>query len=55
MIGNRDDQTVDFVLHDGDFATSSLERWAYAHRAETVRVLRSRSTGSAPNDRVLIW
>jgi FkbM family methyltransferase len=38
VIGNRDDQTVDFVLHDGDFATSSLERWAYAHRAETVRV-----------------
>jgi hypothetical protein len=29
---------VDFVLHDGDFATSSLERWAYGHRAETVQV-----------------
>ncbi|MBM3982760.1 MAG: FkbM family methyltransferase [Planctomycetes bacterium] len=38
VVGNRDDQTVDFVLHDGDFATSSLERWAYAHRAETVQV-----------------
>lgn len=38
VIGNTDDQTVDFVLHDGDFATSSLERWADAHRAETVRV-----------------
>jgi FkbM family methyltransferase len=38
VIGNLDDQTVDFVLHDGDFATSSLERWAYAHRREAVRV-----------------
>jgi len=38
VIGNLDDQTVDFVLHDGDFATSSLERWAYAHRCEAVQV-----------------
>lgn len=38
VVGNLDDQAVDFVLHDGDFATSSLERWAYAHRAETVCV-----------------
>jgi FkbM family methyltransferase len=38
VIGNHDDQIVDFVLHEGDFATSSLEHWAYAHRAETVRV-----------------
>lgn len=38
VIGNTDDPTVDFVLHDGDFATSSLERWADAHRAEIVRV-----------------
>jgi len=37
VIGNLDDRTVDFVLHDGDFATSSLERWAYAHRCGTVR------------------
>jgi FkbM family methyltransferase len=37
VIGNVDDRMVDFVLHDGDFATSSLERWAYAHRAETVQ------------------
>jgi FkbM family methyltransferase len=36
VIGNLDDRTVDFVLHDGDFATSSLERWAYAHRCGTV-------------------
>jgi FkbM family methyltransferase len=38
VIGNLDDRTVDFVLHDGDFATSSLERWAYAHRCGTVQV-----------------
>jgi FkbM family methyltransferase len=38
VIGNLDDRTVDFVLHEGDFATSSLERWAYAHRREAVRV-----------------
>ncbi|MDW8267044.1 MAG: FkbM family methyltransferase, partial [Gemmataceae bacterium] len=38
VVGNLDDRTVDFVLHHGDFATSSLERWPYAHRAETVRV-----------------
>jgi FkbM family methyltransferase len=38
VVGNMDDRTVDFVLHDGDFATSSLERWAYAHRCGTVQV-----------------
>lgn len=38
VIGNVDDRPVDFVLHDGDFATSSLERWAYAHRCGTVQV-----------------
>jgi FkbM family methyltransferase len=38
VIGNLDDQTVNFVLHEGDFATSSLERWAYAHRQEAVQV-----------------
>lgn len=37
VVGNLD-CTVDFVLHDSDFATSSLERWAYAHRREAVRV-----------------
>jgi FkbM family methyltransferase len=37
VIGNLDDRIVDFVLHDGDFATSSLERWFYAHRREAVR------------------
>jgi hypothetical protein len=29
---------VDFVLHDGDFATSSLERWAYSHGSSKVHV-----------------
>jgi hypothetical protein len=29
---------VEFVLHDDDFATSSLERWAYPHRAEAIPV-----------------
>src|SRR5581483_7164891 len=38
VVGNLDDQTVDFVLHEGDFATSSLERWSYAHRREAVQV-----------------
>jgi len=38
VIGNLDDQTVDFVLQEGDFATSSLERWAYAHRSGNVQV-----------------
>lgn len=37
VIGNLDDRTVDFVLHEGDFATSSLERWAYAHRSGSVQ------------------
>lgn len=38
VVGNLDDQAVDFVLNDGDFATSSLERWAYAHRCGAVQV-----------------
>jgi hypothetical protein len=29
---------VDFVLHHGDNATSSLEPWAYPHRAEAIPV-----------------
>jgi FkbM family methyltransferase len=37
-VGNLDDCTVDFVLHDDDFATSSLERWAYAARSSTIQV-----------------
>lgn len=37
VVGNLDDQAVDFVLHEGDFATSSLARWAYAHRSRTVQ------------------
>ena len=38
VVGNIDDRMVDFVLHDGDFATSSLERWAYTHCCGTVQV-----------------
>jgi FkbM family methyltransferase len=38
VVGNIDDQTVNFVLHDGDYATSSLERWAYPHRVEAIQV-----------------
>jgi FkbM family methyltransferase len=37
VVGNLDDQSVDFVLNAGDFATSSLERWAYAHRNQTIK------------------
>ncbi len=37
VIGNFDGQTEDLVLHEGDFATSSLERWAYAHRCQTIQ------------------
>jgi FkbM family methyltransferase len=37
-VGNLNDCTVDFVLHEGDFATSSLERWAYAARSSTIQV-----------------
>lgn len=36
-MGNLDDQAVEFVLNEGDFATSSLERWAYAHRSQTIQ------------------
>ena len=38
VIGGRDQERVDFVLHHGDYATSSLERWAYPHRAEAIQV-----------------
>jgi len=37
VIGNLDDQMVDFVLSEGDYATSSLERWAYTHRQQTIK------------------
>jgi FkbM family methyltransferase len=52
VIGNLDDRTVDFVLHDGDFATSSLERWAYrAPLRHGAGRRRSPSTSSAPTGR----
>jgi FkbM family methyltransferase len=38
VIGGRDQERVDFVLHHGDYATSSLERWAYPHRSENIQV-----------------
>ncbi len=38
VIGGRDQERVDFVLHHGDCATSSLERWAYPHRSEAIQV-----------------
>jgi FkbM family methyltransferase len=38
VIGNRNAEQVDFVLHHGDYATSSLERWAYPHRSENIQV-----------------
>lgn len=38
VIGNINAEQVDFVLHHGDYATSSLERWAYPHRAENIQV-----------------
>lgn len=38
IIGNFDDRTVDFVLHNDDYATSSLERWAYPHRSQIIQV-----------------
>jgi hypothetical protein len=37
-VGNLQDRTVNFVLHDGDFATSSLERRFSAHRCGKVQV-----------------
>jgi len=38
VIGNINAERVDFVLHDGDYATSSLERWAYPHRSQNIQV-----------------
>lgn len=38
VIGWRDQERLDFVLHHGDYATSSLKRWAYLHRAEAIQV-----------------
>ena len=37
-VGNLEDGMVDFVLQDSDFATSSLEHWAYAARSSTIQV-----------------
>lgn len=37
VVGNVDGQEVSFALHQGDFATSSLEPWAYNHRSESVQ------------------
>jgi FkbM family methyltransferase len=38
VIGNVNREQVNFVLHDGDYGTSSLERWAYPHRSQNIRV-----------------
>jgi FkbM family methyltransferase len=38
VIGNINAERVEFVLHDGDYATSSLERWAYLHRSQNIQV-----------------
>jgi FkbM family methyltransferase len=37
VVSNVADQEVDFILHESDFATSSVEKWAYDHRAGSVR------------------
>lgn len=34
---NGEDQELAGRLNAGDFATSSLERWAYAHRSQTIK------------------
>jgi FkbM family methyltransferase len=38
VITNVNNERVDFVLHDQDFATSSLAPWAYEHRNKTISV-----------------
>ncbi|MGQ0431802.1 MAG: FkbM family methyltransferase [Microthrixaceae bacterium] len=38
VIGNINAERVEFVLHDGDYATSCLERWAYPHRSQNIQV-----------------
>jgi FkbM family methyltransferase len=38
VVTDVDDREVDFILHKGDFATSSLEQWAYQHKAESISV-----------------
>jgi FkbM family methyltransferase len=38
VIGGRDQQCVEFIVHHGDYATSSLERWAYLHPAGSIQV-----------------
>jgi FkbM family methyltransferase len=37
VISDVADRDVDFILHEADFATSSVEQWAYSHRAGSVR------------------
>jgi FkbM family methyltransferase len=38
VIGNVIHEQVDFVLHDGDYGTSWLERWVYPHRSEKIQL-----------------
>ncbi len=38
VVSNMDDQTANFVLHANDFATSSMEPWAYSHRSDTIPI-----------------
>ena len=38
VIGDRDQEHVNFILHHGDYATSSLECWSHSHRTEMLRV-----------------
>jgi FkbM family methyltransferase len=38
VIGYVTHEQVNFVLHEGDYGTSSLDRWAYPHRAESIKV-----------------
>jgi FkbM family methyltransferase len=36
-VTDADDGSVEFVLHENDYATSSLTRWAFAHRSEMIQ------------------
>lgn len=38
VIGDREREQVEFVLHRNNSAVSSLEQWAYSHRAESIQV-----------------
>lgn len=37
VVSDVADRDVDFILHESDFATSSVEQWAYNHRAGCVQ------------------